>query len=180
MFLENDRVPDVRDGCPKKPERVCNTNQTEKHLTPDDYVSISVGRPRFIHPNHLRAVFFIQRIQKMERAIHTALTFSRIESVETNTEARVRDTSGTRHRGLKDWLMLDLIERTIALRTQRLYEEREHAEGRKLEDWLKAASEVLLTLNIATRRGRRGRHVLDDWLQAEVEILGIQRKAPAA
>jgi hypothetical protein len=50
-----------------------------------------------------------------------------------------------KHHGLNHWLMLDLIERKIRLHTDRLYEEREHAEGSELEDWLKAASEVLRT-----------------------------------
>lgn len=59
----------------------------------------------------------------------------------------MKDTSKARHQGLKDWLMLDLIERKIRLYTQRLYEECGHAEGRELEDWLKAESEALRTLN---------------------------------
>jgi heme-degrading monooxygenase HmoA len=50
-----------------------------------------------------------------------------------------------KHHGLNHWLMLDLIERKIRLHTDRLYKERGHAEGRELEDWLKAASEVLRT-----------------------------------
>jgi hypothetical protein len=57
----------------------------------------------------------------------------------------VRDTNTAKHHGLNHWLMLDLIERKIQLHTDRLYEERGHAEGRELEDWLKAASEVLRT-----------------------------------
>jgi len=61
----------------------------------------------------------------------------------------VRETRTTKHEGLNHWLMLDLIERTIRLRTQRLYEERGHAEGRALEEWLKAESEVLRTFNTA-------------------------------
>jgi len=43
--------------------------------------------------------------------------------------------------------MLALIERKIGLRTQRLYEERGHAKGRELEDWLKAQLAVIRTLN---------------------------------
>ena len=61
----------------------------------------------------------------------------------------MRDTSTTESKWLKNWLMLDLIERTIGLRTRRLCQERGHAEGRELDDWLKAASEVLLTLHTA-------------------------------
>jgi hypothetical protein len=45
--------------------------------------------------------------------------------------------------------MLDLIERKLRLHTDRLYEERGHAEGCELEDWLKAASEVLQTTVLA-------------------------------
>jgi hypothetical protein len=62
----------------------------------------------------------------------------------------VRDTSTAKHHGLNHWLMLDLIERKIRLHTHRLYEERGHAEGRELEDWLKAESEVLRTIVLAS------------------------------
>ena len=58
----------------------------------------------------------------------------------------MRDTSTTRHKGINHWLMLDLIERKIRLRTERLCKERGRAEGRAFEDWLKAVSEVLATL----------------------------------
>jgi hypothetical protein len=64
----------------------------------------------------------------------------------------VRDTGTTKHAGLKDWLMLDLIERKIRLRTERVFEERGHAEDQTLEDWLKAASEVLRTIVLAPLR----------------------------
>jgi len=53
----------------------------------------------------------------------------------------------TKRKGINHWLMLDLIERKIRLRTEQLYEERGHAQGRALEQWLKAVSEVLHTLN---------------------------------
>lgn len=46
-------------------------------------------------------------------------------------------------------LMRDLIERKIRLRAHELYEERGHAEGLALEDWLRAESEVLKTSILA-------------------------------
>ena len=61
----------------------------------------------------------------------------------------MRDTNTANHHGLNHWLMLDLIERRIRLHTDRLCEERGHAGGRELEDWLKAASEVLRTRDLA-------------------------------
>jgi len=59
----------------------------------------------------------------------------------------MRDTSKAKYHGLNHWLMLDLIERQIALRTHQLYGKRGHTEGHELEDWLQAESEVLRTLN---------------------------------
>ena len=53
----------------------------------------------------------------------------------------------TKHKGLNHWLMLDLTERKIRLRTERLYEKRGQADVRVFEDWLKALSEALATLN---------------------------------
>ena len=61
----------------------------------------------------------------------------------------MRDTSTTKHKVINNWLILDLLERTIGLHTQRLYDERGHAEGRELQDWLKAQSEALRALNTA-------------------------------
>lgn len=40
-------------------------------------------------------------------------------------------------------LMAELIERKIRLHAQRLYDQRGKAEGRALEDWVQAESEVL-------------------------------------
>ncbi|MGB8772672.1 MAG: DUF2934 domain-containing protein [Terriglobales bacterium] len=40
-------------------------------------------------------------------------------------------------------LMLELLERKIRMRARQLYEERGHADGQELEDWVKAESEVL-------------------------------------
>ena len=39
--------------------------------------------------------------------------------------------------------MLELLERKIRLRAQQLYDERGQAEGRELEDWVRAESEIL-------------------------------------
>ena len=59
----------------------------------------------------------------------------------------MRDTNTTKHMGLNHWLMLDLTERRIRLRTEWLYEKRGQADVRVFEDWLKALSEALATLN---------------------------------
>jgi len=40
-------------------------------------------------------------------------------------------------------LMVELLERKIRLRARQLYDERGQTEGRDLEDWVKAESEVL-------------------------------------
>lgn len=39
--------------------------------------------------------------------------------------------------------MLELLERKIRLRARQLYDERGQSEGRELEDWVRAESEVL-------------------------------------
>jgi hypothetical protein len=40
-------------------------------------------------------------------------------------------------------LMMELLERKIRLRARQLYDERGQVEGRELEDWVRAESEVL-------------------------------------
>ena len=40
-------------------------------------------------------------------------------------------------------LMMELLERKIRLRAHQLYDERGQVEGRELEDWVRAESEVL-------------------------------------
>ena len=40
-------------------------------------------------------------------------------------------------------LMISMLERKIRLRARQLYEERGQEDGRALEDWVKAESEVL-------------------------------------
>ncbi|MGD0792195.1 MAG: DUF2934 domain-containing protein [Terriglobales bacterium] len=39
--------------------------------------------------------------------------------------------------------MVELLERKVRLRARQLYDERGQAEGRALEDWVRAESEVL-------------------------------------
>ncbi len=39
--------------------------------------------------------------------------------------------------------MVDMLERKIRLRAQQLYDERGQAEGRDLEDWVRAEKEIL-------------------------------------
>ena len=59
----------------------------------------------------------------------------------------MRDTT-TKQKGINHWIMLDVIERKIRLRTERLCDERGPGKGRRtFEDWLKAQSEALRTLN---------------------------------
>jgi len=55
-------------------------------------------------------------------------------------------------------LMLDLIERKIRLRAHELYEERRDAAGSALNDWLQAEAEVLNTSILAPLywRSRQG------------------------
>jgi hypothetical protein len=48
----------------------------------------------------------------------------------------------TRLKRQQQW-MLELLERKIRARARQLYEERGGAEGRALEDWVRAESEVL-------------------------------------
>jgi hypothetical protein len=40
-------------------------------------------------------------------------------------------------------LMVQMVERKVRSRAQQLYETRGHAEGRELQDWFQAESEVL-------------------------------------
>jgi len=54
---------------------------------------------------------------------------SEVDSVARNLERRK--------------LMVELLERKVRLRARQLYDERGQAEGRALEDWVRAESEVL-------------------------------------
>ena len=63
-----------------------------------------------------------------------------------NSETRTRE---------RQQLMLDLLERKIRLRARQLYEERGKADGRALEDWVKAESEILKTSILAPLWNKR-------------------------
>lgn len=52
-------------------------------------------------------------------------------------------------------LMMDMLERKIRLRARQLYEERGRVEGRDLEDWVRAESEVLQSTVLAPLWNRR-------------------------
>ncbi len=54
---------------------------------------------------------------------------SEVDSVARNLERRK--------------LMVELLERKVRLRARQLYDERGQAQGRALEDWVRAESEVL-------------------------------------
>ncbi|MGA3088691.1 MAG: DUF2934 domain-containing protein [Terriglobales bacterium] len=51
--------------------------------------------------------------------------------------------------------MVELLERKIRLRARQLYDERGQTEGRDLEDWVKAESEVLQSSILAPLWNRR-------------------------
>jgi len=51
--------------------------------------------------------------------------------------------------------MLELLERKIRLRARQLYEERGQAEGRDLEDWVRAESEVMKSSILAPLWNKR-------------------------
>jgi len=63
-----------------------------------------------------------------------------------NSETRTRE---------RQQLMLDLLERKIRLRARQLYEERGKVDGRALEDWVKAESEILKTSILAPLWNKR-------------------------
>jgi hypothetical protein len=52
-------------------------------------------------------------------------------------------------------LMMEMLERKIRLRARQLYEERGRVEGRDLEDWVRAESEVLQSTVLAPLWNRR-------------------------
>jgi hypothetical protein len=62
--------------------------------------------------------------------------------------------SATRTRE-RQQLMLELLERKIRLRARQLYHDRGQVEGRELEDWVKAESEILKTSILAPLWNRR-------------------------
>ena len=63
-----------------------------------------------------------------------------------NSETRTRE---------RQQLMLELLERKIRLRARQLYEERGKVDGRALEDWVKAESEILKTSILAPLWNKR-------------------------
>lgn len=52
-------------------------------------------------------------------------------------------------------LMLELLERKIRLRARQLYHERGQAAGQELEDWVQAESEILKTSILAPLWNKR-------------------------
>ncbi|MGB8012656.1 MAG: DUF2934 domain-containing protein [Terriglobales bacterium] len=52
-------------------------------------------------------------------------------------------------------LMLELLERKIRLRARQFYDERGRVEGRDVEDWVRAESEVLQSSILAPLWNRR-------------------------
>lgn len=52
-------------------------------------------------------------------------------------------------------LMMEMLERKIRLRARQLYEERGRVEGRDLEDWVQAESEILQSNTLAPLWNRR-------------------------
>jgi hypothetical protein len=58
--------------------------------------------------------------------------------------------------------MLGLLERKIRLRAGQLYNERGQAEGRELEDWVRAESEVLRSSILAPLWNKRQERELEE------------------
>jgi hypothetical protein len=52
-------------------------------------------------------------------------------------------------------LMMEMLERKIRLRARQLYDERGQVEGRELEDWVRAESEVLQSSILAPLWNKR-------------------------
>jgi hypothetical protein len=52
-------------------------------------------------------------------------------------------------------LMIELLERKVRLRARQLYEERGRVEGRELEDWVRAESEVVQSSLLAPLWNKR-------------------------
>jgi hypothetical protein len=52
-------------------------------------------------------------------------------------------------------LMIEMLERKIRLRARQLYDERGRIEGRELEDWIKAESEILQSSILAPLWNKR-------------------------
>jgi hypothetical protein len=56
--------------------------------------------------------------------------------------------------------MMELLERKIRLRARQLYEQRGQIEGRELEDWVQAESEVLQSSILAPLWNKRSEREL--------------------
>jgi len=52
-------------------------------------------------------------------------------------------------------LMVELLERKVRMRARQLYDERGQAEGRELDDWVQAESEVLKSSILAPLWNKR-------------------------
>jgi Protein of unknown function (DUF2934) len=52
-------------------------------------------------------------------------------------------------------LMLEMLERKVRLRAQQIYDERGRVEGRELEDWVQAESEILQSKILAPLWNKR-------------------------
>ena len=52
-------------------------------------------------------------------------------------------------------LMLELLERKVRLRARQLYQERGQVEGRDVEDWVRAESEILKSSILAPLWNKR-------------------------
>ncbi len=57
-------------------------------------------------------------------------------------------------------LMMEMLERKIRLRARQLYEQRGRVEGRDLEDWVQAESEILQSSILAPLWNRRQEQTL--------------------
>lgn len=62
-------------------------------------------------------------------------------------------------------LMTELLERKIRLHAQHLYDQRGQAEGRALEDWVQAESEVLENSSLAPLY-RKSRNISSSEIEA--------------
>ncbi|HEY6372791.1 MAG TPA: DUF2934 domain-containing protein [Candidatus Sulfotelmatobacter sp.] len=84
-----------------------------------------------------------------------------IEVVEKDKRSRTRQTVDIETRRKKQQaLMVQLVERKVRSRAKQLYETRGQEEGRALQDWFQAESEVLENSILAPlyRRLRTGSH----------------------
>jgi hypothetical protein len=77
-------------------------------------------------------------------------------------------------------LMTQALERKIRLHAQRLYDERGQGEGSALEDWVQAESEVLGNSILAPLYRRSKGSVADgqDYVEQDTAELGAQESVP--